>query len=313
MKKRYAIFLWFVSAVLAAAILLLVVFRQPDISVGELKRLYAQEPSQFMNIQGMLVHYRDEGVPADTVPLVLVHGTSSSLFTWDACTKDWIRQRRVIRMDLPGFGLTGPHPDHDYSIGMYVDFLENFLRQKNIDHCYLAGNSLGGLIAFQYAARFPQQVMKVILIDPAGYPTGNAKGSLAFKLGKIPVIRNILTIITPLSVVRKSLEDAYGNDALVSDALVKQYRDMACREGNRKALLERLKTDQEGDTSWVQKLMQPTLILWGDQDRLIPVANAHKFQRDLPNDTMVVFPGVGHVPMEERPELVIPIVIQFLE
>ncbi|MBL7856332.1 MAG: alpha/beta hydrolase [Cyclobacteriaceae bacterium] len=293
-------------------LVLLAIFYQPDIPVDALKTRYALSPSQFTLVHGMSTHFRDEGSQTDSIPLVLLHGTSSSLLTWDACAKAWKNKHRIVRMDLPGFGLTGPHPNNDYSIDAYVDFLEKFLRDRNISQCYLAGNSLGGLIAYTYAARFPFQVKKLILIDAAGYPIEHAKGSLAFKLGKIPVIKNLLTVITPSSIVRKSLEDAYGNTSLVTDALVEQYRDMACREGNREALLQRLQTDQKGDTTIVSQLNQPTLILWGEQDQLIPVANAYKFQRDVPQDTLVVFSGVGHVPMEERPEQVAPVVLHFL-
>jgi pimeloyl-ACP methyl ester carboxylesterase len=215
-------------------------------------------------------------------------------------------------MDLPGFGLTGPNPKADYSIEMYVKFLNNFLQQQNIEQCYLAGNSLGGLIAVNYAAAYPGKVKKLILLDPAGYPVENAKGSLGFTLAKIPVVNKILTIATPRSIVRKSLEDVYGNKALVTDALVEQYHDMTCRTGNRQALLVRLNSDQQGDTTVVSKVPMPTLIIWGAEDQLIPVTNAFKFQRDLPMDTLVVFPGVGHVPMEESPELVIPLVSKFI-
>ena len=260
----------------------------------------------------MPVHYRDEGDPSDSIPLVLLHGTSSSLHTWDSCTSAWATRHRVVRMDLPGFGLTGPNPAGDYSIDMYVKFLESFLQQQNIEQCYLAGNSLGGLIAVYYAAAFPDKVKKLILLDPAGYPIKNAKGSLGFTLAKIPVLNKILTIATPRSIVRKSLEDVYGNKARVTDALVEQYHDLTCRAGNRQALLARLTMDQKGDTTVISKVPMPTLIVWGAEDQLIPIDNAYKFQRDLQMDTLVVFPGVGHVPMEESPELVIPLVSKFI-
>jgi len=313
MKRRSKIILFVSIGFLLAIMVLMLAFYQPDIPVDRLKEKYATSSSQFVPLAGMNVHFRDEGPTTDTIPLVLLHGTSSSLLTWDACSKEWIKDHRVIRMDLPGFGLTGPNPEQDYSIKTYVAFLNSFLQERNVMQCYLVGNSLGGLIAFHFAATYPDKVKKVILIDPAGYPIKNAKGSLAFKLGKIPVLKNILTIITPISIVRKSLEDAYGNKNLVSDEVVEQYRDMACREGNRKALLIRLQNDQSGDTTLVSKLTMPTLVIWGTLDQLIPLNNAYKFQRDLPSDTLVVLQDVGHVPMEETPQLVIPIVNKFIK
>lgn len=310
MKKKIKIIL-FTSVGIIVFVLMMTSY-QPDIPVDRLKEKYAAAPSQFVSLLGMNVHFRDEGVSTDTIPLVLLHGTSSSLLTWNACAKEWSKNHRVISMDLPGFGLTGPNPEQDYSIENYVAFLNRFLQERNVTQCYLAGNSLGGLIAFHFAATHPDKVKKVILIDPAGYPIHNAKGSLAFTMGRIPVLKNLLTVFTPISIVRKSLEDVYGNKSLVTDALVEQYRDMAAREGNRKALLKRLQSDQAGDTTRVSQLTMPALVIWGSLDQLIPVENAYKFQRDLPIDTLAILQGVGHVPMEETPELVIPIVNRFI-
>ncbi len=312
MKKVFKVIAWFFGILLAVLVAAIVVMYVPDIPVETLQKKYAGASSRFTEVMGMQVHYRDEGPAADTVPLVLLHGTGASLLTWDACTADWAKEHRVIRMDMPAFGLTGPAPDDDYSIGRYVDFLHSFLQQLQVTRCHLAGNSLGGLIAYTYAAAYPGQVQKLILLDAAGYPIENAKGNLAFNLGRTPVVKHLLKIITPASIVRKSLEDVYGNKHLVNEALVAQYRDMACREGNRNALVIRLNNPQSGDTSILPAIKIPTMVIWGDQDFLIPLANAYKFQRDLPYDTLVVLNGIGHVPMEESPEKVIPLVRNFL-
>lgn len=302
-----------VIGALVIMVALVVSSYQPDIPVDLLKEKYTNSASKFISLDGMEVHYRDEGPATDTIPLVLIHGTSSSLLTWDVCTSAWRKDHRIIRMDLPGFALTGPNSQNDYSTAAYVAFLKQFLEAKQVTQCYLAGNSLGGLIAFEFAAAYPDQVEKLVLIDPAGYPVHHAKGSLAFTLGKVPILKNILTVITPISVVRKSLEDAYGNKDLVTDSLVELYRDMACRQGNRDALLKRLAIDFAGDTTRVSKLPMPTLVIWGSLDQLIPVDNAYKFQRDLPHGTLAILNGVGHVPMEEAPERVIPLVSEFIK
>jgi pimeloyl-ACP methyl ester carboxylesterase len=312
LKKSLHVIIRILSGLVIVVAAALLILYQPDIPVKELMAKYAQSPSKFSTVMNMPVHYRDEGDSSDRVPLVLLHGTSSSLHTWNACTRAWTAGHRVIRMDLPGFGLTGPNPRADYTIEMYVNFLDSFLQQQNIDQIYLAGNSLGGLIALSYAAAHPDKVKKLILLDPAGYPVENAKGSLGFTLAKIPLLNKILTIVTPKSIVRKSLEDVYGNKTLVTEELVEQYHAMTCRAGNRQALVVRLTMDQKGDTSIVHKVTMPALIIWGAEDQLIPVSNAYKFQRDLLLDTLVIFPGVGHVPMEESPELVAPLVDNFI-
>lgn len=313
MKKFLKFFLYTLAGILLICAIAIWVLYQPDIPVSALQEKYTNSESRFMEIKGMQAHYRDEGPASDSIPLVLLHGTGAFLQTWDGCSAEWIKNRRVIRMDMPAFGLTGPSASNDYSIDAYVDFLHQFLQKLNVQQCFLAGNSLGGEIAFSYTAAYPDEVNKLILIDPAGYPIENAKGSLAFTLGRTPVLKNLLTIVTPLSVVRKSLEDVYGNKTLVTDALVEQYRDLACREGNRKALVVRLNSKQNSDTSIIKNIATPTLIIWGDQDFLIPISNAYKFQRDLPNDTLVIMKGIGHVPMEESPEKVVPLINNFLK
>lgn len=297
--------------VVAAILLLLLLFHKAEVPVEQLKLKYAVPPSQFDTLRGMNVHFRDEGPVSDSTPLVLLHGTSSSLLTWDACAKEWSKTRRVIRMDLPGFAITGPDPDNNYSIEGYVAFVHEFLKKRGVRSCYLAGNSLGGQIAYAYAAYYPKEVSKLILIDPAGYPILNAKGSLGFTLARIPVINQLLTMITPTSVVRKSVEDVYGDKALVSDSLVSLYEDMLLREGNRRALIKRFKYAQP-DTNLVKKVQAPTMVIWGEKDYLIPIDNAYKFQRDLINDTLVILKDLGHIPMEESPEKVISAVNFFI-
>jgi pimeloyl-ACP methyl ester carboxylesterase len=309
MKKR---FLYILTPIVMVLVVLLF-FYQPNIPVAELKVKYGQVPSQYISIQGMEVHFRDEGDRLDSIPMVLLHGTSSSLFTWEACVQEWRKEHRVIRMDLPAFALTGPHPQHDYSIEMYVSFLHEFLAKQHIEHCYLIGNSLGGLIAWQYAARYPAAVEKLVLIDAAGYPRINFNGNLAFRLARIPVLKEILKVITPLSLVRKSVEDVYGDKSKVSDTLVEQYRDFACREGNREALVKRLNHVERHDTTLISTLTIPALVLWGEKDQLILPSDALKFKRDLRNNKTILLPGLGHVPMEESPALIIPLVSDFIK
>ncbi len=303
--------------ILGAIVLLLIILiafnYQADVPVEKLKIKYAQPPSRFMDLREMKVHYRDEGPQSDTVPIVLLHGTSSFLQTWDACTAEWTKTHRVIRMDLPAFGLTGPDPKADYSVEGYILFLNGFLTKLNIKQFYLAGNSLGGMIAYSYAAAYPQEVYKLILIDPAGYPNTDAKGVLAFKLARTPFLNGLFKIITPRNIVQKSLEDVYGNDKLVTDSLVELYRDMTIRQGNRAAMVQRINMDYAPDTTVVKRVKMPTLLIWGELDQLIPVSHAYQFQRDLPHNKLVVLKGVGHVPMEESPQLVAPIVLDFIK
>lgn len=279
----------------------------PGIPIEVLNKKYDIKPDQYLEVDGMKVHYRIEGPPSDTLPLVLLHGTSSSLYTWDAWTEQLQEKHRIIRLDLPGFGLTGPHPMEDYRLETYQKFLRKFLYQLDIKQCILAGNSLGGEIAWRYALNNPGQVKKLILIGAAGYPVDIERLPL-FKLPlsylwlRIPLIRKLSVKFTTRKVIRNSLEYLYGVPEKVSDEKVELYFDMTNRIGNREALAHRMEAFGHS-APWkdIPAIRTPTLILWGAQDRLIQVEHARRFHNDLPNSRLVIFPEAGHMPMEEIP------------
>jgi pimeloyl-ACP methyl ester carboxylesterase len=304
---------YFVLGLAALLTLISVLYGHFDRSVEELKPKYAGPPSEFIPLMGMEVHYRDEGDPRDSLPLVLIHGTGSSLHTFDAWAASLKKDRRVVRMDLPGFGLTGPFPERKYSMDQYVDFVAEFLAGRGITRCILGGNSLGGQIAWNFTFEHPEKVDKLILIDAAGYAGKSTSVPLAFRIARTPVLNKILTFITPRFVVKSSVENVFADKTKVTDTLVDRYFELSLREGNRQALVDRMQ--MPFDTSKVQQLKniaQPTLILWGEKDGLIPVESAYRFQKDLPNDTLVILKNSGHVPMEENPAESLEVVLPFI-
>ena len=291
-----------------------IVFYKKDIPIEILKAKYANADSKFMNLMGMQVHYKEEGNPNDSIPLVLIHGTSSSLFTWDSSAAILKKQHRIIRFDLPAFALTGPSPERDYGFIYYSRFVDSFLNRLHITKCYMAGNSLGGGIAWHYTVSHPEKISKLILVDASGYTTGiKTKGSLALTLVQIPVIKNVLKWITPRSIVKKSVEDVYGDKSKVSPQLVDLYYDMALRAGNRQALIDRMQNGFKMESGLIKQIQTPTLLIWGDKDPLIPVECAALFKKDLRNSEATIFKGVGHVPMEEEPKLFAERVLLFLQ
>ena len=305
---------WSFLAFIIGIIFFFIINFKADIPVEKLKVKYCNSQSKFIEIDGMQVHYRDEGNSLDSVPIVLIHGTSSSLHTWDECTKGWIKNHRVIRFDLPAFGLTGPNKDDDYSIARYVLFVNELLKKLSVNHCYIAGNSLGGYITWEFTLNHPEKVKKMILIDAGGYPLDpNKSGTLAFRMGKNPVLKHLLTFLTPRSVVEKSVKTAYYDESKVTEVVVDRYMDFTLREGNRKALVSRLNQPFVDNSAKIKNITTPTLIIWGDHDRLIPIDCAYKFQKDLPNNKLVILKNDGHVPMEESPEKVIPFVEIFIQ
>jgi pimeloyl-ACP methyl ester carboxylesterase len=302
-RKLLRLFGWLLGGVLVLLIVLGIIFYQKDQSPEEVYNKYSLASSQQIAIGGVQLHYSDEGNRLDSTPLLLIHGTSSSLRTWDGVTAQLKSQYRIIRFDLPGFGLTGPNPNHDYSTSYYNQVIDSLLTALHVSRVIIVGNSLGGSIATQYAIYQPAKVRGLVLVDAAGLPPAKkTTGAIGFKLAQMPVINRLLTIITPRVLVKKSLEDAYGDIGKVTDSLTTQYFDMLTREGNRKALVDRMRQGwQEKSSDFLSNVEAPTLIVWGSKDRLIPVENAELFQQKIKNSQVHIWDNLGHVPMEEDP------------
>jgi len=274
----------------------------PDKSVQQLSGRWAQSPSQFIAVDGMQVHLRDEGPRDDPVPLVLLHGTSASLHTWDGWAQSLSGTRRVIRFDLPAFGLTGPQPQNDYSIAAYVRLVGHVMDTLGIQKFVLAGNSLGGQIAWGTALAMPERVSKLVLVDSAGYPLQSTSVPIGFRIARTPGLRVLMEHVLPRGVVDSSVRNVYGDPSKVTSELVDRYYDMTLRAGNRQALAFRLDQRLSGDEASIRNLKVPTLILWGAKDRLIPLDTARQFASDIQGSRLVVFDDLGHVPQEENAE-----------
>jgi pimeloyl-ACP methyl ester carboxylesterase len=293
---------WLLLLLLAVAVVYMALNWVPDRSVDELKGRWAQPPSQFVEIAGMQVHLRDEGPQDDPVPIVLLHGTSASLHTWDGWADALQRDYRVIRFDLPGFGLTGPEPNGDYSIENYVRITMAVLDHLQVDRFVLAGNSLGGNVAFNTAFLYPDRVDKLVLVDASGFPFKAKSIPIGFRIARMPLLSELSENVLPRSLVESSVKNVYGNPDLVTPELVDRYFDLTTRAGNRQALSVRLSQLRPGQfTDRLSELKLPTLILWGDQDQLIPLEMADRFQQAIKGSELVRFNLLGHVPQEEDP------------
>jgi len=286
----------------------------PDRPVSQLATRWAPPPSTFIEIDGMQVHVRDEGRRDDPVPVVLLHGTSASLHTWDGWVRALEGQRRVIRVDMPGFGLTGPSPDGDYTIDSYIRFTRALLDRFGIARCVLAGNSFGGWVAWETALADPARVEALILVDSAGYAIRSQSVPLAFRVAKIPVLNRLMEVTLPRRLVESSVRNVYGDPGKVTPELVDRYYEISLREGNRSALVQRFAQLQPGtDEARIRELRVPTLILWGGRDRLIPAEYGGVFLRDIAGSRLVIFEDLGHVPQEEDPARTVAAVESFLD
>lgn len=279
-------------------------FYRPDVPVEELLPRYADEASRFADVDGVKVHYKDEG---EGPVLVLLHGFASSLHTWDGWARELRSDFRVVRFDQPGHGLTGPRPDGDYRTEAYADFLGHFLDRLGIERCSLAGNSMGGGVAWLFAAREGERVEKLVLVDAAGAPppgdgVASGGGSTVLSFIQAPVVRRLVPRFSPRFLFARALHEVYADDTLVTDELVDRYYALARRAGNRDALMGRLRGRGADHPELLQELRQPTLVMWGAEDLWIPVANAERFHAAVPRSEVLVYPDVGHLPQEEAPE-----------
>jgi pimeloyl-ACP methyl ester carboxylesterase len=291
--------------------------RAPDRPVQTLVARWALPPSEFADLGGMIVHYRDEGPRSDRAPLVLLHGTGSSLHTWQGWVRALQAQRRVITVDLPGFGLTGPHEGvwegRPYDAETDADFVLALLDELKVQRFSVGGNSLGGEVAWRLAARVPQRVERLILVSAAGPAFKPLQVPPGFLLARTPVLNRIGDVLLPRALVAASLASMYGDPSLVREEQVDRHFELTLREGNRRALAERLAAWAPGlDAERIATLRLPTLILWGGRDRLIPPSVGQTFEAQIPGSRLLVFDDLGHVPQEEDPARTAAVAREFL-
>jgi pimeloyl-ACP methyl ester carboxylesterase len=295
--------------------------RAPDRPVQTLVARWAPAPSDFIDVKGQTLHYRDQGPRDDPLPIVLIHGTGASLHTWEGWVRVLKTQRRVITLDLPGFGLTGPYsptftgsyPHDTYQGDAFALFVLDALDALKVQRFVIGGNSLGGEVAWRTASLAPHRVASLILVDASGLPFTPQHIPIGFKIARVPGLNRISEWLLPRSLVTQSLTEVYGDPRKVTDELVDRYFELTLREGNRRAMNLRIQhLDNGNDAQRVNKLKLPTLILWGAKDRLIPPPTAMDFQQRISGSRLVVFDALGHVPHEEDPVATLAPVRQFL-
>ncbi|HEY8949330.1 MAG TPA: alpha/beta hydrolase [Rhizomicrobium sp.] len=279
-------------------------FSDPDIPRATLEAKYATPPSEFIMLpDGARAHVRDQGNKSGPV-LVLVHGSNASLFTWEPWVARLGNDYRIVTMDLQGHGLTGAVPNGDYSQEGMVKFVDEVVTKLGISKFALGGNSMGGGVVARYAEEHPDKVRALILVDAGGEPGKMGDHvPLAFKLARMPVLNKLLLFITPRSIVKEGLNDAIVHKDIITDRMIDQYWEFARMKGSRQANAARFALPFTNDVKeHIGDIKAPTLILWGEQDHLIPVESAYAFHKDIPGSKLIVYPATGHIPMEEVPD-----------
>ncbi|MEL6878098.1 MAG: alpha/beta hydrolase [Pseudomonadota bacterium] len=284
-----------------------VVFRTPDTDAAEMRVKYAGEPSRFVELgDGTTVHLRDEG-PRDGTPIILLHGSNADLHTWEPWAKQLRETYRVIRFDQVGHGLTGPAPDGDYSTDAFVADIREVADALDLQSFILGGNSMGGSHTVAYAMKHSDRLDGIVLVDAGGADIRKeGGGNIGFSIARTPVINLLMEHITPRSLVKQSLEQSVSNQAIVTEAAVDRYWEMLRYPGNRRATIARFSRGWAGfDAQSVSAIDVPALIIWGTEDSLIPVEAGRWYDQQIPNSTLVEYPGIGHLPHEEAPSATI--------
>jgi pimeloyl-ACP methyl ester carboxylesterase len=276
----------------------------PDTDPDAMKAKYAYGTSKFMALSpGLNVHYRDEG-KADGPALVLIHGSNASLHTWEDWSKRLGDTYRVISLDLPGHGLTGADPSGNYNPDRYAEVVDQLLTRLAVPRAIIAGNSMGGYVSMRYALKHPEKTAALVLLDASGAPQKpKADLPIGFRIMQTPGIRNLSLYISPRSLFDTSVRRSMAVQSVVTDALVDRYWELNRFPGNRAATLWRFQNyDRSSQSDQIAQIKDPTLILWGEKDTVIPVADAAWFGKTIVGSKVITYPNVGHIPMEEIPD-----------
>jgi pimeloyl-ACP methyl ester carboxylesterase len=297
---------WWRRLVLAVgAVIAVLLARTPDLPKDYLEKKYAPSPSAFLDLPGgARVHYRDQGSPVAPA-LVLLHGSNSSLHTWEPWVRVLSTTFRVVTLDLPGHGLTGPVPGDDYSPGGMAAFLDEFRKKLGLRRFSLAGNSMGGNVSVRYTLAHPDVVEKLVLVDAGGVnhllpPESQPEVPIGFRMIRTPGINRIASFTTPRRFVEKTTRALFVDQSLVTKEMVDRYYELLLYPGNRRATRLRAATSMNlPDADRLGEIRAPTLILWGSADRLVPPPAAEIFHTRIRGSRIIEYPDVGHLPMEE--------------
>ncbi len=283
----------------------------PDLPRAALERRWAPPPSQFVQAAGVRLHIRDTG-PRNGPVVLLIHGFGSSLHTWEAWTLLLEDRFRVVSLDLPGFGLTGADPSGDYSDERSVAVLVALMDGLGIGQAAVVGSSMGGRIAWRFAAAEPQHVSRLVLMAPDGFASlGREYGRAPERL---PLLMRLLPHTAPKPLLRRTMQNAYAVQGSLTDAAVDRYHAMLLAPGVRRAILDRmLQTRLVPPEPILATIRMPVLLLWGALDAAVPASHAADYARALPDVRTVMLPGIGHVPMEEAPAASVQALRAFLE
>jgi pimeloyl-ACP methyl ester carboxylesterase len=285
-------------------------FYHSDIPRAEIIEKYSSENVLSTTVDGNTIYYSDTG---EGEVILLLHGTSSFLQTWDSWAAELENEYRVIRPDLLGFGLTGAPHDLDFSLENYLESLNGLMHQLDVSSFHIVGNSFGGYLATQMAINHPEKIRSLCIINGSGFELTEVKSKTSgFSLATTPIVKNIMRYVTPKFVIESSLKSFYGNPNLVTDHIVQRYFDYLLCSDNRKSLVLKSAEPLPPLNQRLHEISCQSLIIWGESDELIPIEKGLAITKSILNSEMKTLTNTGHLPMEERPNESVLMYIEFL-
>lgn len=281
---------------------------RPDIPYATLEQKYANAASRYADLPGGIqMHYRDQGNRIGPT-LLLIHGFGASLLDWEPWVGRLSGRYRVVSVDWPGHGLTRSPASFVPSSANNADLIESFVSKIGLGKVTVVGNSLGGEIAWVLALRHPERVERLVLIDASGceWRERSISENAMLALLDSPTIAGLLRGLDKSRTIRSLVTEAFYNRRLATDALITRYIEFSRAPGHR-AILDRcfieslrgLYRDGWATKDKLSKIAVPTLILWGDRDKLLDPGDAPKFAAAIAGSKLIIYHDVGHVPMEE--------------
>jgi len=294
------------GGVIALLALVYALMWRGDIAYRTLEARYGAPTSHYLDLpDGVRLHYRDEGEPKGPV-VMLLHGYSASSVDWD----DWVSKLgstyRIIAPDMPGHGLTRAPTGYRSGSRTQVNVVDDLVKALHLAPFVIGGNSMGGGIAWRYTLAHPERIKGLLLVDAAGWPAPKEphQGALAFQILANPLATAALRNLDNTSLVKQGLEAAMVDQSKVTPAMVRRYAEFSRAPGHRDILTRRpLGPDDAATVQRLGLIAVPTLIMFGDQDRIIAPIDGQRFKDAIPGSTLIIYRGLGHVPMEQNPDL----------
>ncbi len=283
-----------------------------DIPRDKLEAKYASGASKFLDLKnGSRIHYRDEGdlyKPA----IILLHGFNGSLFNFERMVPLLSKEFRLISIDLPGFGLTGAVPSMDYSTQNSILVINELTSYLGMEKFSIAGNSMGGGIAWRYALENPEKTQSLVLLASSGIYSSEERlqieesereSPLVWKLMRSNFVSYFLSLYTPKFFATQGLKTSVYDPNLATEEIANQFHELTLMQGSREAILSRFSKQNYNDEKpdILKKIQAPTLIIHGREDNIISFKSSINLDQYIQNSQLVIYPKIGHLPMYETP------------